>query len=95
MNAHTLAAQFLGLTDEMDELKLKHRARRTEMARQQAAELAGMRREEQALSARRAQVALLMTLTGHNLNDLGLMVGVSGPFICQLARKAREENKNA
>ena len=92
MNAHTLADQFTGITDEMAALKLSNRARRVELARKYAEDLAAMLAEERALSARRAQVALSMTLTGLSLDTLGRMVGVSGPFMCQLARKAREDN---
>ena len=92
MNPHALAAEFIGITDEMAALKQSNRTRRMELARKYAEELAEMRTRERALSARRAQVALRMTLTGHNLDDLGRMVGVSGPFMCQLARKAREKN---
>ena len=94
MNVHALADQFLDLTDEMVALRQNHRARRSELARQHAAEIAAMRTEERALSARRAQVALMMTQTGHSLADLGRMVGVSGPLMCQLARRARKDNTN-
>ena len=92
MSPHTLADQFIDITDEMAAMKQRNRARRVELARQYAEQLAAMRAEERALSARRAQVALTMTLTGRSLDELGRMVGVSGPFMCQLARKAREEN---
>ncbi len=92
MSPHTLADQFTGVTDEMAAMKQRNRARRIELAREHALELAAMRAEERALSARRAQIALEMTLTGRNLDELGRMVGVSAPFMCQLARKAREKN---
>ena len=84
--------EFIDTTDEMAELKERNRARRVELARQHAAELKAMRAAERALTARRAQIALRMTQTGRRLDDLGRMVGVSGPFICQLARRARKEN---
>jgi len=95
MNPRTLAEEFIGVTDEMTALKQRNRVRRAELARKYAEELAATHAAERALSARRAQIALMMTLTGLNLDKLGRMVGVSGPFICQLARKAREENRNA
>lgn len=101
MNPHSTATEidvlvneYIDTTDQMAELKEKNRARRIEMERQRTDELNAMRDAERALSARRAQVALKMTQTGRNLADLGLLVGVSGPFICQLARKAKEENEN-
>lgn len=92
MNARNLAVNFIVLTDEMAAMKRVHRARRKELARKYEEDLAALKAEERALSMRRAQIALRMTQTGHNLDELGRMVGVSGPFMCQLARKAREEN---
>ena len=94
MTALTLAAEFLGITEKMAEQKESNRNRRVELAEQYAADLAALREQERALSAQRAQVALKMTLTGRNLDALGRLVGVSGPFICQLARKARKENRD-
>lgn len=91
MNAHTLADEFLDLTDEMARLKVRHRRRRETLARIIARKHADMLEEERALSMRRARVALRMTQTGQRLEDLGRMVGVSGPFICKLAQRAREE----
>lgn len=95
MTPHTLADEFLDLTDEMTALRHGNRVRRAELAQKYAEDLAALHAEERELSARRAQVALRMTLTGRNLDELGRMVGVSGPLICQLARKARKENRNA
>ena len=92
MNPRILAEAFTALTDEMLALKEANRVRRAELAREHARELAKMREDERELSAERAQIALDMTLTGHSYEHLGALVGVSGPFICQLARKAREEN---
>ena len=88
----TLINEFIDITDEMTELKEIHRARRAELERKLIAEKAAMLEEERALSARRAQVALRLTQTGHSLEELGRIVGVSGPFICQLAGKARRRN---
>ncbi len=95
MNLQALADEFTGLTGEMAALRQRNRARRTELARKYAEDLAAMRAEERALSARRARVALEMTLTGRTLGDLGRMAGVSGPFLCTLARKARKDNADA
>jgi len=92
MNVWDLADKFIGVTNEMAALKQKNHARRTELERKYAEDLAALHAAERALSERRAQIALRMTLTGLSLDKLGRMVGVSGPFICQLARKAREDN---
>lgn len=91
MNPDDLAAEFTEITDEMAALKEHNRARREVLARKHAQLLADMRAEERALTERRAQVALKMTQTGRSLEALGRMVGVSGPFICQLARRARRQ----
>jgi hypothetical protein len=92
MNPRTLAEEFIDITDEMAALKKSNRTRRAELARKYAEDLAATHQRERALSARRAQIALRMTLTGRSLDELGRMVGVSGPFMCQLARKARKDN---
>jgi cell division protein FtsB len=93
VSAYTLAEEFTDLTSQMDALKLAHRARRAELRAELAEQLAEMREEERALAARRARVALKMSRSGERFEDLGRMTGVSGPFLCQLARRAREENE--
>lgn len=95
MSAYDLSEQFVDLTDEMHALKAANRAHRAELLETYKQALAALHARERALAAQRNQVALRMTQTGHGMDELGRMVGVSGPFICQLARKAREENANA
>lgn len=94
MRAEVLADYYLDLTDQMQHLKETHRAKREQLARYVADQHRKMREEERALSARRAQIALEMTQTGRNLDELGRMVGVSGPFICQLAKKAERNSSS-